>query len=583
MPRDWVIAAPWHDRDGLAQRLGTSPIVAQVLYNRGLTDESASRQFLAPQMTDILPPEAIPATLEAADRIAAAISAGRKIVLYGDYDVDGITGVSILWHCLKLAGANVDFYIPRRLEEGYGVNSEAIDTIANDGAGMIVTVDCGVTALEPAEKAKRRGVEFIITDHHEPHRAADGTAIVPEAVVVHPTVWKTGPSNYANPHLSGAGVALKLAWAVAQKLSNSQKVRPEFRDFLIDAVGLAALGTIADVVPLIGENRVIAHYGLRGLAQSRIPGVRALIATAKLSGKSLSGYDIGFKLAPRLNAIGRMGHAQIAVELLTRASDQEAVLIAQNLEKQNGDRQRLQSRIAKDAREMVISQRQNDDTIRGIVLHSAGWHAGVIGIVASKVTEEFGRPAVMIATENGVGQGSGRSVCNFALHEAFAHCGQHLISYGGHARAAGLKVETAKVADFTAAFQERAGKLLTPADLRPKLTLDDEIGLDDLCPELVTAFERLEPFGAGNTTPRLASGWLELYGEPRAVGTNKSHLQVTLTDGRHRCKGIAFGMAASAASLQDHRRCRVAFEPIINEWQGRRTAEMQIIDFQFPA
>ncbi len=231
---------------------------------------------------------------------------------------------------------------------------------------------------------------------------------------------------------------------------------------------------------------------------------------------------------------------------------------------------------------MVIEQRQNADTVRGIVLASRDWHAGVIGIVASKVMEEFGRPTVMIALENGVGQGSGRSIRNFALHEAFAHCREHLISFGGHAMAAGLRIDAGKVDEFRAAFQARAGEVLTPNDLKARLKIDDIVRLDELSEKLVADLGRLEPFGAGNPAPLLATDWLEVYGEPRVVGSGGTHLQVTLTDGRHRCKGIAFGMAKYQNELLDHRRCQVAFQPMINEWQGRRNVEMQIADFKFP-
>ncbi|MBK8267043.1 MAG: single-stranded-DNA-specific exonuclease RecJ [Planctomycetes bacterium] len=547
-----------------------------------MTDEASARQFLDPQMGDIYPPEALAAVPEAADRITQAIESGKKIVIYGDYDVDGITAVSILWHCLTLAGANVEFYIPHRLEEGYGVNGDAIGVLADEGAGMVISVDCGVTAIEPAEIAKRRGVEFIITDHHQPATDASGQVTLPDALIVHPTVSRTGAADYPNPHISGAGVALKLAWAVAQSLSNSKKVSAAYRSFLVDATGLAALGTIADVVPLTGENRIIAQHGLRGLARSGLPGLTALIESAGLTGQSLSGYDIGFKLAPRLNAIGRMGHARLAVELLTRATSDEAKMIAKNLNDQNTARQKLQNRIAKEAREMVIEQRQNADTVRGIVLASSRWHAGVIGIVASKVMEEFGRPTVMIALENGVGQGSGRSVRNFAPARGLRVMprSSYLLRRPCHGGRPADRLS--KSGRLSHGVSESRGQMLTPVDLRPKLSIDDMVSLADLTPQLVSDFSRLEPFGAGNPPATLATDWLEVYGDPRTVGTNGSHLQVTLTDGRHRCKGIAFSMAKYADDLSNHRRCRVAFQPIMNEWQGRRTVEMQIADFQFP-
>jgi len=335
-------------------------------------------------------------------------------------------------------------------------------------------------------------------------------------------------------------------------------------------------------VPLTGENRILAHYGLKGLPKSRLPGIQALIQAANLTGKSLSGYDIGFKLGPRLNAIGRMGHARLAVDMLTRADEREAVHIAANLEQQNRARQALQKRITDEAIAMVSETGQDSDGVRGIVLASTDWHAGVIGVVASRVTEEFGRPTVMIAIENGVGQGSARSIRNFPLHEVLADCRDTLLTYGGHAMAAGLKVEAEKIDAFRAAFHNRAAQLLTPADLRPKLRIDDEVRLDALNMSLVSDFAKLEPFGAGNASPRLATDWLEVVGEPRAVGASKSHLQVALTDGVRQCKGIAFGMAKHADDLKDSRRCRVAFEPITNEWNGRVSVEMRILDFRFP-
>jgi len=584
MPKDWVIAPPWPGRDELAGVLGISPVVAHVLHNRGVADLATARSFLRPQFTELCPPESMPGAIAAARRIQEAIRGGEKIVIYGDYDVDGIAGVAILWHCLRLAGGQPQFYIPHRLEEGYGVNPQAVETLAAEGARLIITVDCGITAVPAAEAARRCGVQMIVTDHHAPHRDETGRLILPEAMIVHPSVPGGDGQTYPNPDLSGAGVAFKLAWAVAQLVSESRKVGPAFRDFLVEATSLAALGIIADVVPLKGENRIIACHGLRGLANSRLAGVQALIQASGLTGSKLSGYDIGFKLAPRLNAIGRMGHARLAVDLLTRASPEEAVQIAAHLDQQNRARQALERKIAAQAREMVVAEGQDRDTVRAIVLASEEWHAGVVGIVASRLVEEFGRPAVLIALDpaSGVGQGSGRSIRHFPLHTAFARCAEHLLSFGGHDAAAGLKVEAGRVGDFRAAFQELAGRQLTAADLRPKLHIDDVAGLEQLDERLVADLSKLEPFGAGNPSPLLATDWLELVGEPRAVGAAASHLQLTLGNGRLRCRGVAFGKAKLRQELLDHRRCRVAFRPVLNQWNGRRGVEMQIEDFQFP-
>ncbi len=582
MPQDWIIEPPAACRDELARALNISPIVAQVLANRGVTDIDEARGFLEPRLGDILPPEAIPATRPAADRIAGAVRDGESIVIFGDYDVDGITGVSILWHCLKLAGVEPGFYIPHRLEEGYGISTEAIDTLADEGAKLIVSVDCGVTAVESAARAKERGVDLIITDHHNPDVDASGAMRLPDTLIVHPGIGLEDEPPYPNRDLCGAGVAFKLAWAVAKTLSKTDKVTPEFRAFLMEALGLAALGTIADVVPLVGENRLIAFHGLKGLPQSRQPGIKALIHSAGLAGKKLDGYDIGFKLAPRLNAIGRMGHAQVAVEMLTRSTPAEAVRIAENLEQQNRARQSLQRKIAAQAKEMVVEQGQDADTVRAIVLASEGWHAGIIGIVASKIVEEFGRPTVLIALEGEQGQGSGRSIRHFPLGDVLAECREHLIAFGGHDMAAGLRIDASKVDAFREAFQARAGQRLTASDLTPKLHIDDIVDLGQLDEPLVENLGRLGPFGAGNPAPRLATEMLDVMGEPRTVGSPPNHLQVVLGNGRTQCNGIAFGQAKVRDQLLDCRRCRVAFRPILNEWNGRRNVEMQIKDFKFP-
>jgi single-stranded-DNA-specific exonuclease len=582
MPREWVIARPAADREAVARRLGISPIVAQVLANRGVSGVEAARQFIRPQMSDIVPPEALPGCTAAARRITEAIADAQPIVIYGDYDVDGITGVSILWHCLRIAGANVSYYVPHRLEEGYGISDQAVASLIDDGAKLIVSVDCGITAVEPAALARRRSAELIITDHHQPRTDASGEPELPDALIVHPGIERDGQPAYPNPHLCGAGVALKLAWAVGQHLSGAAKVGPEIREFLVDAMGLAALGTVADVVPLVGENRVIAHQGLLGLPRSKLPGVQALIHKADLHGKRLEGFDVGFKLGPRLNAIGRMGHARIAVDMLTRASADEAAQIANVLDEQNKARQTLERRIVREAKQMVASQGQDRDEVRAIVLASEGWHAGVIGIVAGRIAESFGKPTVMIALENGVGQGSARSVRHFPLNEAFAQCREHLLTFGGHAMAAGLRIEAQKVDAFRADFQRRAGQLLHHRDVQPRLDLDDEIDVAALDVRLVEDLAKLEPFGEGNRRPIFASPPLEVMGQPRTVGASGAHLQVTLSDGRRQCKGIAFGQAALSGALHDHRRCRVAFRPIINEWNGRKTVEMQIEDFRIP-
>jgi len=395
--------------------------------------------------------------------------------------------------------------------------------------------------------------------------------------IVHPGI----EGGYPNRDLCGAGVAFKLAWAIAQNLSDAERVAPEYRDLLSELLPLAALGTIADVVPLVGENRIIVKHGLRGLAKTKIPGVRALIDSAGIEGGKVDDYDVGFKLAPRINAAGRMGHARLAVELFTRADADRAREIALYLEEHNRSRRATERQIVKQAVEMVEAKNLAGDARRAIVLSSGQWHAGVIGIVAARIVERYHRPAILIALANGEGQGSGRSIRHFDLSDALASCSEHLVAFGGHAMAAGIRIAENSVASFTEAFVEIANQRLTGDDLVEKLRLDGEVGLGELTLPAVEALLALGPFGIGNPRPRLATDWIELAREPRCVGKNQDHLQASFQQGGTHIRAIGFGMAKHAEDLKQHRRCRVAFEPIINEFNGRRSVEMQMIDIEY--
>lgn len=573
MNTEWIINPPWQMCQAAANRWQVPPLVAQILHNRGIDIDDCADDFLCPSLGKLIRPEHLPGATEGAEVVADAIERKQSIVLYGDYDVDGMTGVAILWHLLRLAGAKVDFYVPSRFEEGYGLNVEAVRTLVADGADLIISIDCGITGVEAAEAVRKAGARMVITDHHRPGET------LPEGVpIVHPTVG----GAYPNENLCGAGVAFKLAWAIAQRLSGSERVSEQYRTFLRDALVPAALGTIADVVPLTGENRIIARHGLALLPKTPYVGLRALIDSAGLTGSKVSAYDVGFQLAPRLNAAGRMGHARLAVELLTRADESRAREITLYLEEQNRARRSTERRIANQAFEMVERQGLASDSRRAIVLAAEGWHAGVIGIVASRVVDRYGRPTVMIALEKGRGQGSGRSIPNFDLAEALGRCAEHLISSGGHAMAAGLKIEADRVDAFAERFCEIANNSLTGADLRKKLRLDAEVALSELDMATTEALQDLGPFGAGNPRPKLVTQWVELAGEPRCVGKTGSHLQAAFTDGRAMLKAIAFGKKDLMPELKRHRRCKVAFEPIINEFNGSRSVEMQVLDLKFP-
>lgn len=523
-------------------------------------------------MHGLLPPETLPNAVAAAQRLLAAVRERCRIVIYGDYDVDGVTATSILWHILRLAGAKVEFYIPSRIEEGYGLNGEALEKIAADGPALVITVDCGVTAVKESIHARSLGLELIITDHHEMQSALPDVEIL-----VHP---RLGGASL-NPDLSGAGVALKVAWAFAKLACGGERVAPEYREALLDAMAFAALGLVADVVPLTGENRIIASYGLRQLRHTHNPGLRALIEVSGLGNReTLDDYDVGFLLAPRLNAVGRLGHAQLAVELFTRATAERAREIAATLDSQNRKRQEVERRIVRQAEEMVVAQRFHVDACRAIVLASREWHVGVIGIAAARLVDRFHRPTILIALDQEQGQGSGRSVRHFPLHEALNACSCHLVSHGGHAMAAGVRLRCDQVESFTQAFQAEAARRLTLNDLRPRLQLDDEVRLDELTEDAVAPIQRMAPFGIGNHRPRLATGELELVDPPRVVGKNGTHLQFTVRQGKTYRKAIAFGRGEQANTLAEHRRLRLAFEPILNEWNGVRRVEMKVLDWK---
>jgi single-stranded-DNA-specific exonuclease len=570
--KKWRLPPPWEGARKLAAQLKVSPMVACCLHNRGINDADAARSFLQPRLKDLHLPEELPGAVEAADRLARAVDQGRRIVLYGDYDVDGITGTAILWHVLTMGGADVDFHIPHRVEEGYGLNREALRRIAEGGGELVVTIDCGITAQAEAELARELGLELIITDHHlKP-------AELPDALLVHPLL---APS-YPNRNLCGAGVAFKVAWALAKRICKSERVTDSFRAFLTEAVSLVALGTIADVVPLVGENRILARHGLIGLEETKLPGLKALIASAGLEGGKIDSFAAGFALAPRMNAAGRMGHARLVVEMLTRADQERGREIALYLDEQNRRRQTLERQMLKEAKRMAVEQKMDRDGCRAIVLANDQWHPGVIGIVASRMVEAFAKPTILIAIGENGAQGSGRSIEAFNMHEGLAAAGEHLTGFGGHHMAGGLRADPRKIEAFAEAFIGHANRVLTAADLTRTLRLDGEIRFADLSEPVVELLETFGPFGVGNPRPRFATGPADLVHEPRCVGKTQDHLLFSMSQGGTVRRCIAFRQADRLPELLDARTCRLACEPYINEYKGRRSVELRVLDMQFP-
>ncbi|MDR3633312.1 MAG: single-stranded-DNA-specific exonuclease RecJ [Isosphaeraceae bacterium] len=566
-----------HDPDrvsALSRGAGLSPLTAQLLINRGIDEPARAKAFLDARVGSLHDPASLPGAADAADRIVRAIRAGKKIVIYGDYDVDGVCGTSILWACLRLAGAGqVDYYIPHRVEEGYGVNREALERLVHEqGAELIVTVDCGISALAEARRARELGVELIVTDHH-----TIGPDLPEADVIVHP---RLPGSQYHCGDLCGAGVAFKLAWQVCKSFGDGKKASPHLRDFLVGAMSLVALATVADVVPLEDENRTLVRHGLAGMGQNPSEGLRALLEVSGcLDKKKLTSGMIGFNLGPRINAAGRLERAMMAVEMLTTNDTARAREIASELDRCNARRQEVEQSMVAEAHEMIkvfggISDRG------AIVVGRSGWHPGVIGIVAGRLMETYHRPAIVVALGDEVGQGSARSIPGFDLYEAIRACSNGLLAFGGHRAAAGLKLPVSHFPTFAEQFESHCRGSLTTEQLQKTLTIDAEVMLGQLTPAVVDEIERLEPHGMGNPRPLLVANGVRVLGDPRVVGPRQNHLQIRFSQGTASAKAIAWNMTEKGKKLAAGTLCSVAFHPSINEWKGRREVQLEVKDFQ---
>jgi len=568
-----------HDPDriaSLARAAGVPAVVAELLICRGITHPDDARVFLDPKLSALRDPECLPGCREAAEKVHAAVAAGKRIVIYGDYDVDGMTGTALLYRCLKLLRADVGCYTPNRIDEGYGLNSEAIRARAAEGARMIVSVDCGIGSVAEAAVARQLGVSLIVTDHHEP-----GPRLPDADAIVHPQL---PGSSYPFAGLSGSGVALKLAWAICQQAEGAARVGQPMKDFLMQAVGLASMGTVADVVPLIDENRVLVCHGLRSLSQYPTLGISTLIEVVQLHSKrQLASEDIGFTIGPRLNAAGRLGQAGLGVELLVTEQPQRARDLAEYIHQLNENRQTLERSILQAANRQAKEQFDPVEDA-ALVLADCGWHPGVIGIVAGRLAEKFHRPVVMISWDaTGVkpGVGSARSVQGFNLHAALQACDAYLLGHGGHARAAGLRIEEGRLAAFRAAFCEIAAQEIGEEDRVARLHVDAEAPLSAFTLETVRQIERLEPFGEGNPRPLLCTSGVTLARPPRAMGKDGHHLDLQLVQHGVTLRAVAFGAGEDAEELANlGGPLDIAFRPSINTFRGRQSVELRLEDWR---
>jgi single-stranded-DNA-specific exonuclease len=539
----WRLPAPPDgDVSALSRDLQLPELAVNLLLRRGYSTADDIRAFLDPSPARLRKPDLLPDIAKATERVIAAINDHERILIYGDYDVDGVTGTVLLVSTLSRLGADVIYYLPHREAEGYGFSAQGLQFAVAQGAKLIVTNDCGSSDYVTLAAAASAGIDVIITDHHElgktkddGRRTMDDDRLPPALAVVNP---KRADSAYPFRELAGVGVAFKLAWSVLSALN-----RP--REELIALLDLVGLGTIADIVPLTDENRVLARIGLNAIRRSPRPGLQALLKVAGIADRPLSGYSIGFMLGPRINAAGRVGHAELAARLLLTQDPAEAAALAAELDGLNRSRQSLEERILAQATALVEAGRLAER--RAIVVAAEGWHEGVIGIVAAKLVDRFSRPCIVVALKEERGKGSGRSVTGFDLHTALAACSGHLLAFGGHRYAVGLSLARDRLPGFSSALAEYADGF--PEEVfEPTLHINAVAPIEQIDDAFVTALEKFEPFGPDNAAPLFASLGIEVVGYPRRVG--KNHLKLEVRAGERTLEAIAWGRSADIVNLE---------------------------------
>jgi len=565
-----------------ASRLGAGgALVDRLLAARGVVTREDREAFLGPLLKHVQNPSDMHGMREAAATICDAIRQRKRIAIYGDYDVDGIMATAIVWHMLRAIAPDlaVRTYIPHRIEEGYGLNADALRALKDEGIDLVVTVDCGVSAVDEAAFAREIGLELVVTDHHE--LKASGAVPLAHAVV-HPRL----PSDQRFGELCGAGVAWKLAWQVAETFSGSKTLPEALRNRLLSLLPLAAIGTIADVVPLLGENRVIVARGLAVIGHTGIVGLDELLASSRLEPAKIDSEAIAFRLAPRINACGRMGHAEDAAELFTTANRVRSAEIAAKLDELNELRRKDDKAILGEAI-AKLEARTGGRTPRGIVLADEHWNLGVVGIVCSKLVDRYACPTILITRNGDIYKGSGRSVPGIELHRVLEQCSAHLLGFGGHAMAAGIKIDGASIEAFASAFESACNALLPPPDAqRPQLEIDCECKLGDLDLPTVGQITRLAPFGRSNRRPTVLVEDVEVT-QVRAIGKTGIHLEVKVRQpqgGQMQFLRMQWWNGAEHAELLARgTRIDVVVEPALNEFRGIAEVEAKVVDFRFRA
>jgi single-stranded-DNA-specific exonuclease len=552
----------------LATALAVNPVIARLLCMRGLSEPQQAQRFLNPSIEHLHDPFRLADMRVAVERLERALAQRERIAIHGDYDVDGITSTVILRRALELLGGDVVHFIPERLRDGYGLQPAAIDRLHGEGVGLIVSVDCGIRSTDAALRARALGVDLIVTDHHEPEGS-----LPPALAVINP---KRHDCTYPDKNLAGVGVALKLVQALCERAGKGR--------YLPSFVKIAAIGTLADVVPLIGENRVIARLGLASLSRGpHTIGLRALLDASGLSGKTIDSYQVAFILAPRVNAAGRMSTPDIATRLLLakdEAMGDEARALAQQLNDENLRRQQEEAELVAEARKAI----ENDPAVGAhnvLVVGGAGWHRGVIGIAASKLVDAYHKPAIVLSVDGDVAHGSCRSIPDFDMLGALEHCSNLFVKFGGHRQAAGLTMEAARIPEFRARVNAYADEVLEPDQLRPRLRIDGPLNLGSITHDLMRDLDALGPFGMSNPRPVFHASGVEVVDGPRTL--KERHLKMTFSQGGRRFRAIAWRAAERAEMLVRNRAAvNLAFSLEKNEFKGETYLELNVADFKCP-
>lgn len=558
----------------LSNEASCSLQVSSLLLSRGIDDSEKARRFLHPKLMHLLEPEALPDIDKAAERINRAIGDDEKICIFGDYDVDGISSTCLLLNFFQLVEKEVAYRLPNRFKGGYGLNSEVIEELAEKGITLLITVDNGSSSKKEIELAAQEGMDVVICDHHQP------SGDIPDPVA-HINPWLSD-SDDVFKDLAGVGVTFKLVWALCRHFSRAKKLSDEFRDFMCESLGLAALGTIADVVPLLGENRILAKFGLRELEKSKRPGIEKLVdAARKRSGfsRALSTRDVGFGIGPRINAVGRLSDPDYALRLLMAEDRESAEELMGILEKENNKRRK----IGADIFEAVCSRIEAEydlDTEKMIVLGDPSWHPGVLGIVASRIVEKYYRPAFLFVIKDGIARGSARSIKGVHLFDALNNCGDLFERFGGHEMAAGGTIRADRLEELHYALRDFIK--LEPGEMIPEIEFDCRLDLKDIDECLLAEISRLEPFGSENSEPLFATMDLKVVGSPKLMGKDGRHISfhVRQCEGEPAYRAVAFNMGHLGRDIIRGASISLLYHPRTNELWGAGDIELIVKDFR---